>query len=510
MIIYPSVDFTYANTLDKDSSEEVERTEKLISTFQIVRFPNDACIGSSTRNGTCYTSAECSDKGGTSSGSCADGFGVCCIFLVTSCGSSSSENMTYWTKPTSFSSGTCDLTVCPSDNICSIRLDFTSFTITGPNTMTVARANRMRGTPAGNLEDTAGVAHGNNFATNCLLDSFYVTSASTSSAPPMICGVNTGFHMYTEADPDSCNRLMFNVADYASASAGTGAVINTRGVTTLATTAWDITATHIECTSVTLPPPGCTNYFYGSGVYALRNYNNQKTAAGEAAALKNTHLAMQHQRMCIRRERGKCVGCFSTANAIDFAVSGNQGIALHYTGVGACCAYGLEGFDRFGVTAAEAEDFGGAPNANGNAALGFDCIVIPGAFAAGNSGGIANQAHAPPTAAQITQLLANSPNTQTYPTPAGPQICGHSGGIGIGGGDFVEGGYTIAAAGANGGNPSEGVVTHTVPLCSRISPFVLEFITDDLEDGGSIDGEFNDVAQDVNQGFWIAHQQYDC
>ena len=60
--------------------------------------------------------------------------------------------------------------------------------------MTVARANRMRGTPAGNLEDTAGVAHGNNFATNCLLDSFYVTSASTSSAPPMICGVNTGFH----------------------------------------------------------------------------------------------------------------------------------------------------------------------------------------------------------------------------------------------------------------------------------------------------------------------------
>ena len=29
MIIYPSVDFTYANTLDKDSSEEVERTEKL-------------------------------------------------------------------------------------------------------------------------------------------------------------------------------------------------------------------------------------------------------------------------------------------------------------------------------------------------------------------------------------------------------------------------------------------------------------------------------------------------
>merc|ERR1712088_410058 len=97
-------------------NEQLERNEKLISTFQIVRFPNEVCVGSSSRNGTCYTSAECSDKGGTSAGSCADGFGVCCTFLISTCGSSSSENMTYWTKPTSFSSGTCDLTVCPSDN----------------------------------------------------------------------------------------------------------------------------------------------------------------------------------------------------------------------------------------------------------------------------------------------------------------------------------------------------------------------------------------------------------
>ena len=27
----------------------------IVSTFQIVRFPNDACTGSSKRNGTCYT-----------------------------------------------------------------------------------------------------------------------------------------------------------------------------------------------------------------------------------------------------------------------------------------------------------------------------------------------------------------------------------------------------------------------------------------------------------------------
>merc|ERR1719415_356303 len=94
------------------NDDEDARNEKLISTFQIVRFPNDVCVGSNSRNGTCYTSAECSDKSGTSSGSCADGFGVCCTFLLTACGSSSSENNTYWTQPGTVSSGTCALTLC--------------------------------------------------------------------------------------------------------------------------------------------------------------------------------------------------------------------------------------------------------------------------------------------------------------------------------------------------------------------------------------------------------------
>ena len=30
-------------------------------------------------NGTCYTAEECSDKKGKASGSCANGFGVCCV-----------------------------------------------------------------------------------------------------------------------------------------------------------------------------------------------------------------------------------------------------------------------------------------------------------------------------------------------------------------------------------------------------------------------------------------------
>ena len=37
----------------------------------ICRFKNDPCAGSSNRNGTCYTESECSNKGGTNAGSCA-------------------------------------------------------------------------------------------------------------------------------------------------------------------------------------------------------------------------------------------------------------------------------------------------------------------------------------------------------------------------------------------------------------------------------------------------------
>ena len=46
------------------------------------RFKNEACTGTGTKNGTCYTSEECDAKGGTHEGSCADGFGVCCTCKI--------------------------------------------------------------------------------------------------------------------------------------------------------------------------------------------------------------------------------------------------------------------------------------------------------------------------------------------------------------------------------------------------------------------------------------------
>ncbi|TRY78130.1 hypothetical protein TCAL_15291 [Tigriopus californicus] len=115
------------------NSSSSNRNGKLLSLFQIVQFPNDPCV-STSRNGTCYTSDECESRGGSSSGSCAQGFGVCCIFSL-ACGSSISENCTYLvqTGVTSVSPNPCTYSVCKcSTQICRIRFDFTIFDIAPP------------------------------------------------------------------------------------------------------------------------------------------------------------------------------------------------------------------------------------------------------------------------------------------------------------------------------------------------------------------------------------------
>ena len=45
--------------------------------------------------GTCFTSGECQDKGGTADGNCAAGFGVCCLFLISDCDGTVTQNCTY-------------------------------------------------------------------------------------------------------------------------------------------------------------------------------------------------------------------------------------------------------------------------------------------------------------------------------------------------------------------------------------------------------------------------------
>ena len=92
--------------------------------FNVVRFPNTACGSANNFNGTCYTASECNALGGSSSGSCASGFGVCCVFSL-SCGGRTNANTSYATV-SSFSTTSdrdpCTYTYCRcSEDVCKLR-----------------------------------------------------------------------------------------------------------------------------------------------------------------------------------------------------------------------------------------------------------------------------------------------------------------------------------------------------------------------------------------------------
>ena len=159
----------------------------------MVQFPNDPCPTTAVRNtmnimgnadpnnanlrmGTCYTSAECTDRGGTSSGNCAVGFGICCLFTAETCDTTITENCTYVRNP-GFPAGYNDFAICnyniqkSQEDICSLRLDFETFQIIGPNLSTENNNYACR--------DTMNIQGLNNGLGNIF---------------PQICGTNTGQH----------------------------------------------------------------------------------------------------------------------------------------------------------------------------------------------------------------------------------------------------------------------------------------------------------------------------
>merc|ERR1712183_638813 len=226
------------------SYTEEPRQQKQLSLFSVVQFPNDECTSSSssTTTGTCLTSSECTGRSGTASGSCAAGFGVCCVVSSSTCGASLSSNITYIRNPgypssyTPTTSETCSFTInkC-SDNICQLRLDFQ--TMTG----------------------------------------YTVATGQTGSNPPTICGTNTDYHMYVEFGATATDSITLKHTLDATAKT------------------WNILARQIACTADWKAPTDCVQYFTGiSG--NVKSYN----FAGSQI------LQSQNYNNCIRQEEGYC------------------------------------------------------------------------------------------------------------------------------------------------------------------------------------------------------------
>merc|ERR1712013_555442 len=253
------------------------RVEKALSVFTVVKFPNSACTSSTAgRNGTCYTSSECSANSGTASGTCASSFGVCCVFEK-SCGAGTvSQNTSYFTSTSRALGGSCSLTICKcSTDVCQLRLDFETFALNNPVTVTTVTSG-----PA------AAAAGSANSLGACNVDQFTVTVPGGKS-PPVICGTNTGSHMYVPAS-DQCNILAANIG---SASTAT-------------TAAFTIKVTQVPCDSKTKAPNGCLQYFTGeTGTVTTFNYNSAQGVL----------LTNQDYSICMRQERTYCAICYWSA-----------------------------------------------------------------------------------------------------------------------------------------------------------------------------------------------------
>jgi len=257
-------------------------TARVFSPFQITNFPNTACVGATTSlTGTCYSTSECSgQEGGYADGTCASGFGTCCVLRVSGCGGDVTLNSTH-IQNTGYSSAykaaaTCTYNLLKVDSeICFFRLDFVVFSLD---------------VPASALEWV------------CSTDKLEFTTP-TAKAPPTICGYNTGQHMYLDA------------------SEGLSGTNPAMSITTTGTTNerfWQIRVDQIYCGQTHTPPHGCVQYFTGqTGTITSYNYGYNDDFH---------HLGSQDYTICIRREDGQCkIGYHPSPTGNSFYLSFHPG-----------------------------------------------------------------------------------------------------------------------------------------------------------------------------------------
>lgn len=303
---------------------EASLRDEKFSIFQIIKFENAPCVGG-TRNGTCFTEAECETAGGKKDGTCADGFGVCCVTKLT-VGQTTSLNQSYIVQTSSDlsstggidSTGRYEYTICPCNGeICRVRFDLTKFDLAGPFSNKGTQGDASTNTLTKN--DGSGNALG-----DCLDDTFSVTGAGNSGTP-IICGANDGQHLFVDSNGNDCHVVNMKI----------GAATATRSL--------DIMVTQYRCGEEAGGPPGCLQYHTATkGI--LRSFNFPDQTAGTAVAAGVTHLSNQKYDICIRQPRS------STRNWICYIACTNvAGIAAANAAATAQASFGVSPVPAIGL-----------------------------------------------------------------------------------------------------------------------------------------------------------------
>ncbi|KFB36784.1 hypothetical protein ZHAS_00003944 [Anopheles sinensis] len=249
----------------------------LLSVINIITFVNGPCVP--RRNapgntssvvswmGICYHEKECSQLKGIPMDTCAGGFGVCCVFQY-GCDSRSEQNVSYFLSP-SFPSPAveplpCTFTLALHRSVRQVVLEFVFFELQPPQ------------------------------LGNCIEDQFVVSIQNDHRIYPVLCGVNSGQHMYLDIDRAYSHLVFLN------------AVFSSR----------QPRAFLVKITQLSTPraPMNCLQFHDGlSGIVKSFNYDNYSTVVKhrKASYLNNLNYAI-----CIKRHIMFCNVVFTNENAL--------------------------------------------------------------------------------------------------------------------------------------------------------------------------------------------------
>lgn len=255
-------------------------TNAIFSIFNIVRIPNLPCtVG--TSGGICYSPAEIGEKGYTSLGSCASGFGLCGTQIRTQNGESLDAPISYLQNPdypadsTTAGTRTNDISVTNTD-VCQIRLDFEEFK------MDANIAEDGKCSDSDYMKITSELfSESRNLANN-------VQQGGVGD----LCGINTGQHMYI-GDFNSSNKEIPGVVAKIKTALSSGNAAK-----------YKIKVTQIDCKSSDATmmdlraPPDCRQFF--------RTSNGTVTSYNFGSNGIDVYEKNQDYKVCIRRQMGDC------------------------------------------------------------------------------------------------------------------------------------------------------------------------------------------------------------
>ncbi|KAM7362316.1 uncharacterized protein ACRADG_013081 [Cochliomyia hominivorax] len=257
------------------------KSKGFLSLFEVINFANTKCSVNMgdirTMEGICYHEFECKSLGGIATERCGEGLGVCCIFLV-GCGDTTAQSIAYFESP-NYPQPVREMMICVliinlRKNVQQLRLDFLMFELNRPTN--------------GNCDD----------------DQFIVSGQNINFVVPVLCGINTGQHIYIHVghSPDSKIYLSF------FAKVPTGA------------RSFNIKIRQLE---ENLAPQGCLQYYTElEGVVKSFNYDIEGSLVDNKQA---TYFNNLNYVICLERGKDYC-----SVNYIMEQIGGGNGDQLEF------------------------------------------------------------------------------------------------------------------------------------------------------------------------------------